>query len=113
MSSSSSKESPKTSRFWLSYDLGIQGDYGPLYAWLDKTQARDCGDSVATFTSDKTREQLKTDLVRVVKSAGPSGRLYLIGRNASGRVVGGFIFGGRKRPPWSGFAQETETGEEE
>ena len=25
-------------RFWLSYDFGIQGDYGPLYIWLDEIE---------------------------------------------------------------------------
>ncbi len=30
---------------WLSYDLGIQGDYPSLYEWLDKHQAKECGDN--------------------------------------------------------------------
>ena len=113
MSPSSPKQLPKTNRFWLSYDLGLQGDYGPLYTWLDKIQARECGDSVATFTSNKAREQLKKELIGVMQSAGSLGRLYLIGKNSAGKTVGGFILGGRKRPSWSGFAQDVETGEEE
>ena len=32
---------------WISYDLGVQGDYEGLYAWLDEHQAKECGDSLA------------------------------------------------------------------
>ena len=32
---------------WLSYDLGIRGDYESLYSWLDDHEAKECGDSVA------------------------------------------------------------------
>ena len=32
---------------WLSYDLGIGGDYESLYSWLDNHEAKECGDSVA------------------------------------------------------------------
>ncbi len=28
-------------RFWLSYDLGLQGDYEPLYASLDAKSRRE------------------------------------------------------------------------
>jgi ribosomal protein L36 len=98
-------------RFWLSYDLGFQGEYGPLYVWLDKAKARECGDSVATFQSGQTREQVAKDLHRVVRR---EGRLYLIGKNKDGKFVGGFISGGRKSSPWVGFADNTsEAGEEE
>jgi hypothetical protein len=100
----------KMRRFWLSYDLGLQADYGPLYAWLDKMQARECGDSAATFTVDKSRERVAKELAEVVRK----GRLYLIGRTAAGKTIGGFILGGRKRAPWSGFAEgAVEAAEEE
>ena len=29
---------------WLSYDLGVDGDYENLYAWLDHKEAKECGD---------------------------------------------------------------------
>ena len=32
---------------WLSYDLGVKGDYEGLYAWLDDHNAEECGNSVA------------------------------------------------------------------
>jgi len=32
---------------WMSYDLGVKGDYEGLYAWLDDHDAKECGNSVA------------------------------------------------------------------
>jgi len=32
---------------WISYDLGIKGDYQGLYSWLDDHDAIECGNSVA------------------------------------------------------------------
>ena len=34
-------------RIWLSFDLGVSGDYEGTYAWLDDKSARECGSSVA------------------------------------------------------------------
>ena len=97
--------------FLLSYDLGIQGDYCPLYVWLDNAKARECGDSTATFEKEASREQVAKELQRVVKR---KGRLYLVGRNKANKVVGGFIVGGRNRPPWAGYGRtEGESDEEE
>jgi hypothetical protein len=45
-------------RYWLSFDLGLQGDYDSLYAWLDKQGAQECGDSVATF---EVKENARAD----------------------------------------------------
>jgi hypothetical protein len=42
-------------RIWLSFDLGIKGDYQSLYKWLDARKARECGDSVAYFTFEYPR----------------------------------------------------------
>lgn len=30
-------------------NLGVQGDYEGLYAWLGEHRAKECGDSVAVF----------------------------------------------------------------
>ena len=35
----------KTSTIWISYDLGVRGDYEGLYAWLDSHGAKECGDT--------------------------------------------------------------------
>ena len=97
-------------RFWLSYDLGLRGDYQPLYQWLDEVQAQECGDGVATFVSENSREKIAKSLKRIAKSGG---RFYLIGKNKAGKVVGGFISGGRKRAPWAGFAESLAESDEE
>ena len=34
---------------WLSFDLGVNGDYDGMYTWLDAYKAKECGDSMATF----------------------------------------------------------------
>ena len=43
-------------RYWISFDLGLQGDYDALYAWLDKHEAKECGENVATLVSERTRK---------------------------------------------------------
>jgi len=40
-------------RYWLIYDLGLQGHYDELFAWLDQHKAKECGDNAATFVSNK------------------------------------------------------------
>ncbi len=94
-------------RYWISYDLGLRGNYDQLYAWLDKNNARECGDSVATFLSDKTREQLTKELSRVV-DLDKSPRIYMITMKQGGK----FIFGRRKPALWTGYAQVLDSGEE-
>ncbi|MBK8883947.1 MAG: hypothetical protein IPN67_16675 [Bacteroidales bacterium] len=50
---------------WISYDLGIKGDYPGLYRWLDSQKAKECGNSCAflrySFKSN-LRTELKADL---------------------------------------------------
>lgn len=84
-------------RYWLSYDLGLRGKYEELYAWLDGQKAKECGDNVATFVSDKTREQITRELKRIV---GPAARVYLITMKEGGK----FIIGKRRAAPWAGYA---------
>jgi hypothetical protein len=50
---------------WLSYDLGVKGDYEGLYAWLDDHNAEECGNSVAFLHYEYCTEifsELKDDL---------------------------------------------------
>ena len=94
-------------RYWISYDLGLRGNYDQLYAWLDKQSARECGDSVATFLSDKTRDQVTRELSRVV-DLDRNPRIYIINMKQGGK----FIFGKRKPAPWTGYAQVLDSGEE-
>ncbi|MGB8887873.1 MAG: CRISPR-associated endonuclease Cas2 [Candidatus Korobacteraceae bacterium] len=94
-------------RYWISYDLGLRGNYDQLYAWFDKYSARECGDSVATFLSEKTREQLTKELSQIV-DPDKNPRIYIITMKQGGK----FIYGRRKPAPWTGYAQVLDSGEE-
>jgi len=97
---------------WLSYDLGVKGDYEGLYAWLDDHDAIECGDSVSFFNfnvkkQDNLVEELKNDLSKTVNLS-QRDRIYVIWKNDDGKIKGKFIFGKRKVSPWEGYgAQET------
>ena len=47
-----------TKVYWLSYDLGVGGDYDGLYAWLDDHNAKPCGQSVAFFAYSTNRSDI-------------------------------------------------------
>jgi hypothetical protein len=95
-------------RYWISFDLGIRGNYASLYEWLDRYKAKECGESVATFLSEKTRDQIVQELKKVV-DMDTNPRIYIIVMKQGGK----FVLGHRKVPPWLGHAQEIlESGEE-
>lgn len=95
-------------RYWLSYDLGLQGDYEGLYGWLDKQKAKECADNVATFVSRKTRDQIVRELSGILDPQ-KKPRIYIINTKQGGK----FIFGKRVVPPWMGYAQVSLESEEE
>lgn len=67
-------------RIWLSYDLGIDGDYEGLYYWLDSYDAKECGDSIATFIFEYKNDlikELKQDLLNSVQIKNKD-RFYVI-----------------------------------
>jgi len=88
-------------RYWLSYDLGLRGNYDDLYRWLAEKGAKECGESVATFAVEATFDQLKKELKPIM---GKKGRAYVIGRDADGTWRGKWLLGSRKPPPWIGYA---------
>ncbi len=98
---------------WLSYDLGVKGDYSSLYSWLDNHNAVECGDSLAVLKYEISDEEtlpdiLKNDLESNV-TFGKSDRVYLIWKNKEGMNKGRFIIGKRKASPWQGYgASEVE-----
>lgn len=98
---------------WLTYDLGIQGDYESLYQWLDSQEAIECGDNLAffSFESDGSSipDQIKRQMQDVAKESSRA-RIYVIW-GADKRIHGKFIFGQRKAPPWSGYAPKPSAGE--
>lgn len=93
--------------FWISFDLGLKGDYSGLYTWLDTIEAKECGDGVAFFQKaypGDFKEQIKKEIEKHV-NVNKNDRIYLIYLDhETGKVKGNFIFGNRKRAPWEGFA---------
>ena len=88
-------------RYWLSFDLGLHGDYDALYGWLDKQGARECGDSMATFNSEKSRDQLVKELKSLLDEK-KNPRIYIVSMKSGGK----FVLGRRKvRAPWTGYAE--------
>jgi hypothetical protein len=99
---------------WISYDLGVKGDYEGLYAWLDNHNAKECGNSIAALDYGYTStlvEEVKKDLSQNISLARHD-RIYMIwleDRKAHGQ----FLFGKRKAAPWSGYgSQEPQVDEE-
>ena len=93
---------------WISYDLGLRGDYAGLYAWLDTHGARECGDSTAYLLLEiegaDVAEWLKNELATHMNLL-PKNRIYVIyqeGMNMKGK----FLNGSRKRAPWEGYGQQ-------
>jgi hypothetical protein len=108
------KEKTMKTLVWLSYDLGLKGDYESLYAWLDNHGARECGDNLAVF-SYEVREDLPQELKRDLKknvTLEKRDRIYIMwsdGRKAKGR----FLFGSRKGPRWTGYGSHEAAVDEE
>lgn len=101
---------------WISYDLGVRGDYEGLYTWLDKHKAKECGDSLALLNyeyADSLLKSLKEDLSNSVRFDKRT-RIYVIYRNKDTKKMKGvFIYGGRKSPPWAGMSGEGDGQEDD
>jgi hypothetical protein len=100
---------------WISYDLGVKGDYQGLYAWLDDHEAIECGNSVAFIRYEVSSEaelleNLKQDLQENVEfKAGD--RIYVVRRETVDgvkKVRGKFIIGKRKSNPWEGYGSSID-----
>lgn len=96
---------------WISYDLGIRGDYEGLYTWLDEYDAKECGDNLARLVYEFTGNFLESlqkeiqDSVQVSKKT----RIYVIWLDSeTQKTKGRFIFGKRKSPVWSGYATDKD-----
>jgi hypothetical protein len=101
------KDSNKT-RYWISFDLGLMGNYSRVYEWLDSHGAQECGPGIATILSTKSRDQLAAEIQKLFKGA-PKARAYIISMKQGGR----FVAGNRKAAPWGGFAVSSESSEDE
>lgn len=104
---------------WLSYDLGIGGDYPGLYKWLDNHKAIECGNSVAFFKYPINKNQLDNllqivgDDIKKAVALRAGDRLYIIYRDEKSVVKGNFIYGRRKSNPWEGYGDSEQTGGED
>lgn len=92
---------------WLSYDLGVKGNYEALYSWLDNASAKECGDSVAVLkyeasSAEEMLVELKADLERSV-DFNKTDRIYVAFRADDSTLKGRFIIGKRKAAPWQGY----------
>ena len=105
-------------RIWISFDLGVTGDYDRLYGWLDEHEAVECGNGFATleyefknYTSDYKDlfAELRHDLAQYVEDT-PKTRIYVLTVAKDLDTPGGtFIFGKRKANLWEGYAPKEET----
>lgn len=101
---------------WITFDLGVRGDYEGLYEWLDGRRAKECGDSAAVLQYDVKSDlvaELKRELKKAVNLTKRS-RIYVIYTDESSRIKGSFLFGKRKQAPWTGYGsvEEEETVDE-
>ncbi len=93
---------------FLSYDLGFKGDYPGLYTFLDKHEAKECGNGLAVFEFPISEDDFISELKNEIESVAhleKSDRLYIIWRDeTTGKVKGKFLQGNRTRAPWEGYA---------
>ena len=105
-----------TNTLWITFDLGVGGDYKGLYSWLDAHDAEECGESVAVLTyqcegsiPDKLREDLKKSI-----SIDRQTSIYVIYREpATSENKGIFLFGGRKASVWTGYSGSEREADED
>lgn len=99
------------STIWISYDLGVRGDYEKLYAWLDSRGAKECGDSLAVLKyapKGSLPDALKRELRRAL-TVDKRTRIYVIYRDqTTNKNKGIFLFGGRRAPSWTGYSSARE-----
>jgi len=91
---------------WMSYDLGLRGDYEELYAWLDDQGAKECADGLAFFRyeiaeDEDIAQKLKEDIAENVNLS-KKDRIYVIFKSDEMKMKGKFLFGKRKQAPWEG-----------
>jgi len=92
------------------FDLGINGDYEGMYAWLDDHGARACGEHLAfvryEFFDDLFNElntEIRTEIDILEKN-----HIYVIYKDDAGNVVGKFLVGKRVKAPWIGYGSAEE-----
>jgi hypothetical protein len=98
---------------WLSFDLGIRGDFEGMYQFLGEHDAKECGDSMGAFWFEYKKDalaELKKKLEEAV-SLDKRSRIYVI-HHKGDKYVGKFIVGKRRSPPWSSYIPSPDQGED-
>ena len=92
---------------WITFDLGPDGDYKGLFAWLDAHRASGCGESVAVLSyrcEGAIPDGIRADLKASIKIDAHTS-VYVIYRDpATNENRGAFIFGERRAPAWNGYS---------
>jgi hypothetical protein len=100
---------------WLTYDLGVKGDYKSLYAWLDDHEAVECGNNLTYFRyecndTESLEHKLREDLEKKVMFE-PGNRIYMIRmeeKDGKRNTIGSFLIGKRKSNPWEGYGEKVD-----
>lgn len=99
-----------TKAIYLHYDFDLRADYENWFIWLDSLSAKECCRNCAliqkTFEQDDADfiyECLKSEINQNVTFE-KTDRLYVCFIGADGQLKGKFLFGGRKRALWQGYA---------
>lgn len=90
---------------WISYDLGVRGDYEGLFQFLGEANAKECGSNLGVFTFE-VKNDLLTELKEAIRqhmNLDKRSRIYVMYTKPDGKPTGKFIFGKRKSPPWTGY----------
>jgi hypothetical protein len=104
------------SSIWISYDLGVKGDYESLYEWLDDHEARECGDSVAFILFEHGNSPVETVVKREIGEAinvDKQTRIYIVFHDGKKQLKGRFIIGKRKAAAWSGYGSSSPAEDDE
>lgn len=108
------KDKRMNSLIWLSFDLGVSGDYEGMYSWLDNHEAKECGSSVACFSfsyDGDLAKSLKTEIENAV-SLNNRSRVYVVYRDEK-KLKGRYVIGRRKSAPWGGYGTQEEHDDEQ
>ena len=100
---------------WLTFDLGVRGDFEGMYQFLDSHGAKECGDSVGAFPFDYKKDLIAelTKSINEYVTFNKRSRVYVICLKGGGKYTGRFIVGRRKSPPWAGYSVVSGDKEEE
>ncbi len=90
---------------WISFDLGVRGDYEGMYTFLDSHGAKECGGNVA-YLAYEYQTDLVGELTKEIRDSvaiDRRSRIYLIVSSGEKGFRGRFLVGRRRTASWAGF----------